>query len=95
MADQIDPLGSNVPPHVLQIVDVVQDAALEHCRIVLEDFLYEKDLSAVEADLTLVLGGDGAILRAARQMGSLVAPDRLRFDYAIATPPTPEQIAEI
>jgi len=31
----------------------------------------------------------------ARQMGSLVAPDRLRFDYASASPPTPEQIAEI
>jgi alanyl-tRNA synthetase len=31
----------------------------------------------------------------ARQMGSLVAPDRLRFDYSAATPTTPEQLAEI
>jgi alanyl-tRNA synthetase len=31
----------------------------------------------------------------ARQMGSLVAPDRLRFDYAASAPLTPEQIAEI
>ena len=31
----------------------------------------------------------------ARQMGSLVAPDRLRFDYAVHAAPTPEQIAEI
>ncbi len=31
----------------------------------------------------------------ARQMGSLVAPDRLRFDYAAPSPPTPAQIAEI
>jgi alanyl-tRNA synthetase len=31
----------------------------------------------------------------ARQMGSLVAPDRLRFDYAVSAPPGPEQIAEI
>ncbi len=31
----------------------------------------------------------------ARQMGSLVAPDRLRFDYAAASATTPEQIAEI
>jgi len=31
----------------------------------------------------------------ARQMGSLVAPDRLRFDYASVVPPTPDQIAEI
>jgi alanyl-tRNA synthetase len=31
----------------------------------------------------------------ARQMGSLVAPDRMRFDYASPSPPTPAQIAEI
>ena len=31
----------------------------------------------------------------ARQMGSLVAPDRLRFDYAASAASTPEQIAEI
>jgi alanyl-tRNA synthetase len=43
----------------------------------------------LHAALRKVLGG------AARQMGSLVAPDRLRFDYAIANAPTPEQIAEI
>jgi alanyl-tRNA synthetase len=31
----------------------------------------------------------------ARQMGSLVEPERLRFDYAVASPPTPEQLAEV
>jgi alanyl-tRNA synthetase len=31
----------------------------------------------------------------ARQMGSLVAPDRLRFDYAARMPLTPEQTVEI
>ncbi len=31
----------------------------------------------------------------ARQMGSLVAPDKLRFDYAAAAATTPEQLAEI
>ena len=30
-----------------------------------------------------------------RQMGSLVAPDRLRFDYAATRPTTPAEIAEI
>ena len=43
----------------------------------------------VHAALRRVLG------ESARQMGSLVAPDRLRFDYAASAPPTPEQIAEI
>ncbi|MDQ5872379.1 MAG: alanine--tRNA ligase [Acidobacteriota bacterium] len=43
----------------------------------------------VHAALRKVLGGG------ARQMGSLVAPDRLRFDYATAAPPTSEQITEI
>ena len=31
----------------------------------------------------------------ARQMGSYVGPDQLRFDYAAAAAPTPEQLAEI
>jgi len=43
----------------------------------------------LHAALRKVLG------ESARQMGSLVAPDRLRFDYAAATPTTPEQIREI
>jgi NAD+ kinase len=42
----------------------------EHCEIAVVDLYQEMDLSQVPAaDLALVLGGDGAILRAARQMG--------------------------
>src|SRR4051794_11716943 len=40
-----------------------------HADVVLFDLFQEQDLSAVRADMVLVLGGDGAILRAARQMG--------------------------
>jgi alanyl-tRNA synthetase len=43
----------------------------------------------LHAALRKVLG------ESARQMGSLVAPDRLRFDYAGSAPLTPEQIGQI
>jgi NAD+ kinase len=41
----------------------------QHAEIVHEDLYQKTDLTGIEAELTLVLGGDGAILRAARQMG--------------------------
>jgi NAD+ kinase len=40
-----------------------------HCNVVAFDLTQERDLSQSAADLAVVLGGDGAILRAARQMG--------------------------
>jgi NAD+ kinase len=46
----------------------------EHCTIVVEDLTFTRDLSGESADLTLVLGGDGSILRAARQMGYQQTP---------------------
>jgi NAD+ kinase len=46
-----------------------------HCGVLAVDLLQEKDLSAYgQADIALVLGGDGAILRAARQMGYRQVP---------------------
>lgn len=40
----------------------------EHAEVVVFDLERAQDLSRAQADLALVLGGDGAILRAARQM---------------------------
>ena len=45
-----------------------------HSEVVVFDLNQEQDLSGIEADLALVLGGDGAILRAARQMGYRQTP---------------------
>lgn len=61
-------LGWAERPHLLSEVDRLRPAIYQHCQVVLEDFLYQADLSTVAADLAIVLGGDGSILRAARQM---------------------------
>ncbi len=45
-----------------------------HADIVAYDLEQKHDLACIEADLALVLGGDGAILRAARQMGYCQVP---------------------
>jgi NAD+ kinase len=46
-----------------------------HAEVVVCDFCQERDLGVQpQADLALVLGGDGAILRAARQMGYRQVP---------------------
>jgi len=46
----------------------------EHAEVVLVDLCQERNLSEFTADIALVLGGDGAILRAARQMAYKQAP---------------------
>ena len=50
-------------------------AALDKfAEIVLEDMEWQADLSTIQADLAVVLGGDGSILRAAKQMGANQIP---------------------
>ncbi len=45
-----------------------------HARVVACDLAGRKDLSEIEADLAVVFGGDGSILRAAHQMGHRQLP---------------------
>jgi len=45
-----------------------------YAEIVAFDLGFSQDLSAINADLAVVLGGDGSILRAANQMGSRQIP---------------------
>ena len=45
-----------------------------HAEIVGFDLEFSQDLSAIDADIAVVLGGDGSILRAANQMGTRQIP---------------------
>jgi len=46
----------------------------DHAQIVASDFTGQQDLSRLEADMVIVVGGDGSILRAAHQMGHRQLP---------------------
>ncbi len=67
-------LGNCQRPGVPEEAERLLPFLREHAEIVLLDLCQEMDLTGLSADLTLVLGGDGAILRAARQMGYRQTP---------------------
>lgn len=56
-------------PDLLPAVDLLRPEIEKWVEIIDEDFAYEKDLSECPADFAIVMGGDGSILRAAKQMG--------------------------
>src|SRR5438128_1740847 len=61
-------LGSGDRPNLLNEAKQLRPVIDQHVEVALEDFHYEKVLAEVAADLAIVLGGDGSILRAALQM---------------------------
>ncbi len=61
-------------PKVLTQADKLRPLIEEKFEIVCEDFDYSEDLSKIQADLAIVLGGDGSILRSAKQMGENQLP---------------------
>ncbi len=67
-------LGAGQRPNVLPEAERLRPIIERHARIVAEDFTGTVDMSGQEADLAIVLGGDGAILRAAHQMGERQLP---------------------
>jgi NAD+ kinase len=69
MATRIFVLGNANRRGVREEAEQLLPFLKEHCEVVVLDLNQEQDLSSTPADLALVLGGDGAILRAARQMG--------------------------
>lgn len=67
-------LGNAHRPGVREEAERLLPFLRDHCDIVVVDLLQEHDLSHHAAELALVLGGDGAILRAARQMAYRQVP---------------------
>jgi len=67
-------LGNASRAGVAEEADRLLPFLRQHVEIVLLDLEQKTDLSCLTADLALVLGGDGAILRAARQMGYCQTP---------------------
>jgi NAD+ kinase len=68
-------LGNAQRPGVVEEAGRLLPWLQQHCEVVLFDLHQQADLAAAPAaELALVLGGDGAILRAARQMGYRQVP---------------------
>ena len=67
-------LGNDRKPQVVAEAARLRPFLEAHGEIVATDLRQERDLSELAADLAIVLGGDGAILRAARQMGYRQVP---------------------
>jgi NAD+ kinase len=67
-------LGNGRKPGVVEHARQLLPFLRRHAEVVLEDLYQEKELTECQADLTIVLGGDGSILRAARQMGYCQLP---------------------
>jgi NAD+ kinase len=67
-------LGSGARFNVVGEAQRLRPIIEQHLDIVDTDFTGTKDFSEVNADLAIVLGGDGSILRAAHQMGRKQLP---------------------
>ena len=67
-------LGNGTKPGVLETVALLRPEIERRAEIVGSDFYGQEELPPNDADLTIVFGGDGSILRAAHQMGRRQIP---------------------
>ncbi len=67
-------LGAGERPNVPEAAQRLRPHIEQHAQIGVWDLSSSEDLSQVEADLAIVLGGDGSILRAVHQMGRRQVP---------------------
>ena len=67
-------LGAPNRDRVRTELERLRPSIAEKAEIVAEDLEFSYDFSSSEQDLVIVLGGDGSILQAARQMGTRQTP---------------------
>ncbi len=69
-------LGNGTKPEVVELADRLAElvTARPELRLGLVDLAPETDLSRLDADVALVLGGDGTVLHTARRMGDHPTP---------------------
>ena len=67
-------LGNGTKPGVREVVERLRPDIERRVHVLAEDFTGERDVSSVLADLAIVFGGDGSILRAVSQMGGNQLP---------------------
>ena len=67
-------LGAGNRQKIRDAAEKLRPEIEKHADVVLCDFDSCEDLSKIDADLAVVLGGDGSILRTAHQMGSHQRP---------------------
>jgi NAD+ kinase len=67
-------LSAAEQPHVVAEAQRLRPQIEQYAEIVATDFQAATDLSQLDADVAVVLGGDGSILRAVHQMGDRQKP---------------------
>ncbi len=67
-------MGFGGRPGLAEIAERLTKDIKNQAVVVASDFTGEEDMSMIDADLAIVLGGDGSILRAAHQMGDSQRP---------------------
>jgi NAD+ kinase len=67
-------LGNGTKPGVLETVERLRPEIERRVHVLAEDFTGEQDVSSLPADLAVVFGGDGSLLRAVSQMGAQQLP---------------------
>ena len=67
-------LGNGDRPGVREAIERLRPEIVQRANILAEDFSGQKDVSSVQANLAIVFGGDGSILRAVSQMGTNQMP---------------------